>query len=260
MTKLQTHVFSIIFVAFVLVSAALTIALFWPVPKPTDAELSAQRNIVGVLDEISGKTVVMNTDQSGQLLAVVGAPLPAAGEQEIELPLPDGGYRTDFVLNRDAFSFRNYGSSFPEGNLAIDQVREVFGDGVCASIDGDKCVPIPAAQFWIEQMNDAMRQGHCLGFTVLAYDLFTGDLSKENFQGEADATRALTQDTPLMRTIAQRWSLQTTPELLRAAVLGTPRDIIAKLYELREPVDLGLFGRKGGGHSVLAYGADHLGD
>jgi hypothetical protein len=259
MTKVQTSLFALIFGSFALACAILTLAIYWAAGGTPAEQVTAQRDMAVMLGQIAGETIEPQSEQSGQLVAVAASALPTA-QVENGLPLPTGSYRSAFNLDFDAFSFRNYGSTFPAGNLSVVEAREIFGDGVCVRLEGDACVPTPSAQFWIDQMNDAMNQGHCLGFTVLAYDLFSGNLSQQQFQNDAAVTHALGQEPALMRTIAQRWSLQTTPELLNASVTGTPRDIIVKLFALREPVDLGLFGRKGGGHSVLAYGVDQVGE
>ncbi len=259
MTKVQTSLFALIFSSFALACAILTLAIYWAAGGTPAEQVTAQRDMAVMLGQIAGETIEPQSEQSGQLVAVAASALPAA-QAENGLPLPTGSYRSAFNLDFDAFSFRNYGSTFPAGNLSVVEVREIFGDGVCVRLEGDACVPTPSVQFWIDQMNDVMGQGHCLGFTVLAYDLFRSNLSQQRFQNPGDVTYALGQEPALMRTIAQRWSLQTTPELLNASVTGTPRDIIIKLFALREPVDLGLFGRKGGCHSVLAYGVDQVGE
>ncbi|MBP8125475.1 MAG: hypothetical protein KAZ26_22705, partial [Caldilineaceae bacterium] len=257
-TKAQTLIFATIFAIFLIASILLTGAMLWGAESPPGEEISPQRDIGAVLDKISGQSIQVNSDQAGLLLAAVASPPPASSPQSAQ-PLPEGSYVTDFVLDVDAFSFRNYGDSFPEGNLTIAELYEVFGEGVCLQVEGGDCLPTPAAQLWIDQMNNVMGQGHCLGFTVLAYDLFRKNIPMQRFQTPAEVAAGLPQETSVMRTIAQRWSLQTTPELLKASVLGTPREIIIALYALQEPVDLGIFGRKGGGHSMLAYGVENMG-
>ncbi|MBI3960526.1 MAG: hypothetical protein HY328_17080, partial [Chloroflexi bacterium] len=259
MTTLQSRLMLLVFIGFGIVSLGLTLAIYWGGAVSPDTDISADRDIAVVLEQVAGEKIEASTDASGQLLAVIPGSAQAGG-QESNLPLPDGSYLSDFELDVDAFNFRNYGSTFPEGNLTIAEIYEIFGEGVCLRVENGVCTPTPAAQIWIDQMNGVMGQGHCLGFTVLAYDLFRGNLSTERFASQADIVNQLAQDVSVMRTLAQRWSLQTTPELLRASVVGTPRDIIIKLYELKEPVDLGIFGRKGGGHSMLAYGVENQGD
>ncbi len=265
MNTLQARVMTFIFIGFAIASVGLAIAVIRSTASGSGGDVSPERDLVAVLENVAGEKLESRTDPSGQLLAVTegsgpGASNSAASSPESDLPLPEDSYLTDFELDVDAFSFRNYGSSFPEGNLSITEIYEIFGEGVCLSVEGDTCVPSPGAQIWIDQMNDVMAQGHCLGFTVLAYDLFRKNISPERFQSQADETFGLPQGTAVMRTIAQRWSLQTTTELLGATEMGTPRDIVAKLYKLREPVDLGIFGRKGGGHSMLAYGVENQGE
>ena len=169
----------------------------------------------------------------------------------------DASYDTGFRAALNGFGFRNYGSRFPEGNLTIKEVRELYGDQVCAEIKNEECVPIPAAQLWIDQMNGMMSGGHCVGFTVLGNRFFLGQLAPKDFTAAAQKPVDITQDPDVMHKIAQSWALQVTDAVLNATVEGTPRDIVDRLLALQQPVDLGIFGRQGGGHSMLAYGVTY---
>ncbi len=180
--------------------------------------------------------------------------------EDVTLPPAESFYDTGFRPNPDGFSFRNYGTRFPEGNLTIEEVRRLFGDAVCADISGDTCVPTPATHTWIDAMNDYMAAGHCAGFTILSNRLFAGQVEPVSFFPDARITFDVAQNVPTMRQISTDWVLQVTEEVWQARVDGTPRDIIDALLELKRPVDLGIFGRTGGGHSMLAYGVSDQGD
>ncbi|MEM7112219.1 MAG: choice-of-anchor D domain-containing protein [Chloroflexota bacterium] len=170
-------------------------------------------------------------------------------------------FDTGFRSTTNGFRFQNYGSRFPEGNLRVQEVRELFGDDVCAAVAVDgTCVPKPATQLWIDQMNSVMAGGHCVGFTVFSNSLFGGVYDPAQFTPTANSTNDIQQSVQVMRRISQSWVLQTTDEIIEATVSGTPQDIIDRLLRLQEPVDLGIFSREGGGHSMLAYGVDYLGD
>ncbi|MCP4538116.1 MAG: hypothetical protein GY832_13325 [Chloroflexi bacterium] len=174
--------------------------------------------------------------------------------------LIETSFDTGFRAGLDGFHFRNYGSRYAKGNLTIVEARELFGDQVCIMIQEEECIPTPAAQLWIDQMNAAMTSGHCVGFTVMANNFYIDQLNPADFSPNAVMPIDVIQDAPVMRKIAQAWVLQVTEELLDAIVLGTPRDIVDRLYALEQPVDLGVLGRSGGGHSMLGYGVSYQGD
>ena len=257
MNRVEKYLFFVIFTGLIAGTAWLGLVYYWYVPLEPENRFGTHRDAAVILDEMGSQTIQASPDLDKALALL----LPAQPDEDSAPKTgPDGSFLTDFVLEEDSFSFRNYGSAYPEGNLTIQEVRDLFGDQVCARFEGDTCIPLPEAQLWIEQLNAAMASGHCLGFTVFAYALYAEKLLPDAFQPDANQAGKLKQELAVMRTIAQKWSLQTTPELLNASVMGSPRQIIDKLYEFKKPVDLGIFGRKGGGHSVLVYGVENLGN
>src|SRR6516225_5664704 len=72
----------------------------------------------------------------------------------------------------NGFTFQNYGTTLASGavptNLTPADVEAIFGQKVCADAAIGKCDLIPEAQAWMEQMNQAMADGHCFGFSVAA--------------------------------------------------------------------------------------------
>ncbi|RME43102.1 MAG: hypothetical protein D6791_16290, partial [Chloroflexi bacterium] len=183
-----------------------------------------------------------------------------AQRSERPVLVPEQSYNTGYNLATDSFSFRNYGSRFPEGNLTVQEVYDLFGDQVCAVVEDGTCVPMPQTQFWVDQMNGAMNGGHCVGFTVLSRRVFSQQITPAQLAAGATVLFDVSQDAAVMRQIAQNWVLQMTDEVINATVDGTPREIIDALLALQEPVDLGIFGRSGGGHSVLAYAVRAMSD
>ena len=180
---------------------------------------------------------------------------------------PGGGTPTGQVLftipfdsEPDGFSFRNYGYGYPEGDLTIAEVRQLFGDAVCATIEAGVCVPTPAAQLWIDTMNNYMTAGHCAGFTVLSYRLFNDQIEQSDFTLNAVTTYDIVQEVPAMRAIAQNYVLQVLEEVWSRTVEGTPRQIVDELIRLREPVDVGIFGPDNAGHSMIAYSVEKVGE
>src|SRR5947209_10162098 len=68
--------------------------------------------------------------------------------------------------------FENYGRVLSDGsgpmNMTSDDLRTMFGDGVCADAKAGKCDLIPEAQNWLDTTNREMGAGHCYGFSVAA--------------------------------------------------------------------------------------------
>lgn len=59
-------------------------------------------------------------------------------------------YDFGFTPEENGFSFENYGDDIPATNLTADELRRMFGDEVCADINGDECILTPPAEQWME--------------------------------------------------------------------------------------------------------------
>lgn len=176
------------------------------------------------------------------------------GDLDGEPLIADTGFRPQV----QGFSFPNYGDELPAGNLTIAEVRSMFGEGVCAQIKGDTCVPTPAAQMWIDEMNAAMAGGHCEGFAVLSLRFLAGQADA----GQFDPTAAMgfeldPSDTAALRQIAADWTTQAIEPV--ASITGeirqnsTPNDILDRLFRAMRSGDelytLGIYSEEGG-HAV----------
>ncbi len=200
--------------------------------------------------------------------AVIGSPSSIASEvqaivrprEDVPLPVSDLMFDIGFRPEPDGFSFCNYGTRFPAGNLTMVEAYELFGDAICAIGSGPDCTPSPSAQMWVDTMNDYMADGHCAGFTVASRRFFDDQLFPSDFYVTAQTTYNIDQNVPAMRQIAKDWSMQVTEEVWQSRVDGTPREVLDALLALRQLVDLGIFGRNGGGHSLLAFGVQDMGD
>jgi hypothetical protein len=184
------------------------------------------------------------------LTAVVMAAMLLASVRTVANSEPG---HNSFMPDPDGFGFRNYGNDHPEGNLSIADVYGLFGEQVCTSVTNGVCTPTPDAQLWIDTMNGYMVSGHCEGFTVLAYRFFNNELAQATFTPGAATTFALNQGTQLMHEIALNFTYQVFDEVWKAVVDGPPSQVVASLKKLNQPVNLGIFSKSGGGHSVLAY-------
>lgn len=135
-----------------------------------------------------------------------------------------------FDLNRDGFSFENYGNEVEPVNLRANDMRRLFGDEVCSRISNEKCVLTPPARAWMKEINDAMDGGHCEGMAVLSLHMFH-QLDDPNKFG-AGNTYALPFESnkALQSEIAYWWATQSTTPTYESMVRGKPSDIV-KLLE-----------------------------
>lgn len=137
-----------------------------------------------------------------------------------------------FQLERDAFAFENY----PDGaNLRVEEMIEVFGDGVCRS-DGAKCstsmevqgqcrescVLTDKAMKHMLRYNQWIEEGHCDGMAALSQRFFSA--------GDMGPTIERGFDEPLQREIARWWATQLTVQQRGAGV-----------YEDKEPSEVAAY-------------------
>lgn len=250
LSAIERWSFALILTGYLIILLAISLLLVWE-----QGVLSADITVIptptlsGVRRLYASTTRMASTSQqrAGPIRPVYVTPAEASF-------VADASFLADFAAAIDGFGFQNYGSRFPEGDLTIAEVRQMFGDQVCAGIQRDTCVPSPAALLWIETMNGYMAHGHCAGFTVLGARIYQGQVAPVSLAPNAATTFEIAQIATVMRQIAKNWSYQVTREILDATVRGTPAEIVGALLQLEQPVDLGILRRQGGGHSLLAFG------
>ena len=189
------------------------------------------------------------------------APAPLVVEEVLAVAAARGlVWDTGFRATANGFGFENYGGDFPEGNFTAADAAGFWGDAaICATGSGESCVPKPSAQAWIDAGNAAGDGGHCAGFTVAAFRLFDGALDPAPLG--AASTPQLERSVPVMRRLALDFTMQFLSEIYAATVEGTPLEIVQKLQKEKGPVDIGIYAPDGaGGHSVVGYGLEDLGN
>ena len=189
------------------------------------------------------------------------APAPLVVEEVLAVAAARGlVWDTGFRATANGFGFENYGGDFPEGNFTAADAAGFWGDAaICATGSGESCVPKPSAQAWIDAANAAGDGGHCAGFTVAAFRLFDGALDPAPLG--AASTPQLERSVPVMRRLALDFTMQFLSEIYAATVEGTPLEIVQKLQKEKGPVDIGIYAPDGaGGHSVVGYGLEDLGN
>lgn len=143
---------------------------------------------------------------------------------------------TGFRPAKDGFGFANYGSDASPAGLDAARMQELFGDKVCASKAGGKCILTPPAERWREQMNYLLGFGHCEGMAVLSSLLFANSngLAPSQFGAATTSELQLTNNQPLETELA-KWA---STQVLASTTVGefgsknTPAEVIEKLRQM----------------------------
>ena len=163
----------------------------------------------------------------------------------------------------NGFSFSNYGDDIPATNLTADEVRRMFGNQVCARLDGDTCTLTPPAKQWMEQINGAMAGGHCEGMAVLSLMMYTDQVSPSNFGGST-ASELDINDEALQREIAYWWATQAVAPTNTSIIKGTPVEILEIVQQMDangETYTIGIYKEDGsGGHAITPIGVEDKGN
>jgi hypothetical protein len=180
-----------------------------------------------------------------------------------------GVYVSDlgFRPNANGFGFPNYGGQ-GETNLTPNDVRRMFGDRVCAAIEGDQCVLTPPGNQWLQQINEAMNGGHCEGMAVLSNLFYTGKVNPADFGADTVPTLEIAGNEPLQREIAYWWATQATQPARSGIVEQTPSGVVNTLQTSfmagpggSEQYAVGIYKRdRTGGHAITPYAVEDRGD
>jgi hypothetical protein len=208
------------------------------------------------------------------VLAVLGVSLAllAPGACSSSSPPPPIGVVADsgFRPGPNGFTFQNYGDTLASGavptNLTPADVETIFGKAVCADADIGKCNLIPEAQAWMEQMNQAMADGHCFGFSVAADLVWDEKVNTSSWGAATINGLAIDDNAHLQATIAEGWTYQTLASVQAKKITGTPNHILDELEKLLKPhpsdtYTVTIWKSDGtGGHAVTPYQVDYQGD
>ncbi|MBI5843030.1 MAG: hypothetical protein HZB19_23305 [Chloroflexi bacterium] len=190
---------------------------------------------------------------------------PATDETNTETTSAPGDivYDLGFTPESNGFSFSNYGDDIPATNLTVNELRRMFGDQVCARIDGGECTLTPPAEQWMEQINGAMAGGHCEGMAVLGLMMYTEQVSPQDFGGTL-ASELDINDEALQREIAYWWATQTVAPTYTNVIKGTPMEILEIVQQMDasgETYTIGIYKEDGsGGHAITPFGVEDKGD
>jgi hypothetical protein len=202
------------------------------------------------------------------------APTPAKGDGE-QAGSAEGGvdtsgtYVSDLGFRPDAngFGFPNYGGQ-GETNLTPSDVRRMFGDKVCATLEGDQCVLTPPGEQWLQQINQAMNGGHCEGMAVLSNLFYTGKVNPADFGAATVPQLQIAGNEPLQREIAYWWATQATQPARSGIVEQTPSGVVNTLQTAfaagpsgSDQYAVGIYKRdRTGGHAITPYAVEDRGN
>jgi hypothetical protein len=193
---------------------------------------------------------------------------PATDDAATEAPAQQSGAPGDVVFDfgfnpaDNGFSFENYGDDIPATNLTADELRRMFGDEVCADINGDECILTPPAEQWMEQVNGDMAGGHCEGMAVLSLMMYTGQVSASDFGGNL-ASELDINDEALQKEIAYWWATQAVDPTASSVIKGTPMEILQTIEQMDvngETYTIGIYNDRGEGHAITPFGVEDKGD
>jgi hypothetical protein len=174
--------------------------------------------------------------------------------------IADNGFRE----KADGFSFANYGSESPYANLTAAEMRDLFGDGVCATDPSDTCTLTPQAEAWEQATNTSMGGGHCYGFSVLALEFWKQVQSPSTFGARRTPDLKIQSNEPLQHQLAYEWATQMLDAVWTARITGAPNEQLDRLRQLLTPdapetYTIAIFSG-GAGHAVTPYAVEDRGD
>ncbi|MDQ3706788.1 MAG: hypothetical protein M3437_16510 [Chloroflexota bacterium] len=195
-----------------------------------------------------------------------GQGIGASGEGSFDTSgtyVADLGFRPD----NDGFRFENYGGDIPVTNLTAADLRRMFGDEVCASLQGEDCTLTPAGTQWMEQVNQSMSGGHCEGMAVLSNLFYTKKVNPADFGAASVPELQLDGNERLQREIAYWFTTQATQPARQGIVQQTPSGVLNTLMtafeagpEGSETYAVGFYKRDmTGGHAVTPYAVEDRG-
>jgi hypothetical protein len=172
----------------------------------------------------------------------------------------DNGFRP----NVNGFGFQNYGNDAGPINLTPSNVEDLFGPQVCAVGTGAHCVLTPSARAWMQQENQVMANGHCMGFSVTALRFFTGNLTPTSYGSSAAPTLPIVGNDKLQELIAEDFAYQNIPSVVQHAVQGTPghvlQALISALNARKDTYTVAIFKANGnGGHAITPFAVEDKG-
>lgn len=136
---------------------------------------------------------------------------------------PRANATSGLVPADDGFAFANFGSSNSPEFMDGEDLRMMFGDGVCTNGAATPCDPTSEAAAWAQMVNQSRGAGHCEGMVVQAINRFTTGASPKTAElsNEADTTHGIirafaTQFFPAVKKDADSWAKKSLSDIVSA--------------------------------------------
>jgi hypothetical protein len=164
-----------------------------------------------------------------------------------------------FLPTTNGFKFQNYGNDKSFTNLTSYELRRMFGDKVCARVEGADCTLTPAAESWMTEMNKSMGGGHCEGFAALSLLMERGQIDPTQFGAPTPYALDIDGNEKLQREIAYWFVTQNVMPMASAEIKTlTPNEVVDKLRDAiksgSESYTLGIYQPEyKAGHATTPY-------
>ena len=159
------------------------------------------------------------------------------------------------VAETHGFPFANFGASNSPEVMNGEDLRLMFGDGVCENGKATPCSPTSEAAAWAQMVNQSRQSGHCEGMVVQAINRYTTNASPltSTLTNEADTTHGIirafaTQFFPKVRKESNKWAKKSIGE-----ILSTLQESFASK---KVTYTMGLYSDMGG-HAVLPLSIEY---
>lgn len=127
------------------------------------------------------------------------------------------------VPSSHGFPFANFGAANTPEVMNGEDLRAMFGDGVCTNGKTAPCSPTSEAAAWAQMVNQSRQAGHCEGMVVQAMNRFTTDATPltSTLTNDADTTHGIirafaTQFFPKVRDESNSWAKKSLNDIIAA--------------------------------------------
>lgn len=143
------------------------------------------------------------------------------GSSDASAPAERVAATSGLVAATHGFPFANFGASNSPEIMDGEDLRLMFGDGVCENGTATPCAPTSEAAAWAQMVNQSRQAGHCEGMVVQAISRYTtqADPLTSALTNEADTTHGIirafsTQFFPKVRQESNSWAKKSIKEIL----------------------------------------------
>ncbi len=170
-------------------------------------------------------------------------------------PLSQTPATSGMVAASDGFSFPNFGAANTKELMDGEDLRIMFGDGVCTNGTATPCSPTAEAAAWAQMVNQSRQAGHCEGMVVQAIHRYTTKASPKtvDLTNDNDTTNGIirafaTQFFPVVRKESDSWAKKSINDILS--------ELTKSFSSSAMTYSMGLYTDKGG-HAVLPLSIEY---